>query len=136
MRQNRELLRGGLQKAGISDDTLNKLKIFDEFAVHSGEFLVASLDLTHRMMVYNTVALFERAEYIKKNYLENELLDDEIKVQWQECYNEICDIIGKGYDRTLNGTQAMARMIGGGDDGKKKKRKPKFGALRKAAADG
>lgn len=29
---------------------------------------------------------------------------------WQKCYNETPDLIGKGFDRTLAGTQALIAM--------------------------
>lgn len=133
MAQNRDLMRNGLRKAGISQDTLNKLEIFEGFADNAGQFLVASLDMTHRMMVYQTVKLLERAEYIEKTYLNDVTLDDEVKIQWQSAYTDIIEQVGKAYDRTLVGTQAMAKLLGTKDgDEEKGKTKPGFKPLRAA----
>lgn len=131
MRQNREIMRNGLRKAGIKDSTLEKLKIFEEFAPNAGEYLIASMDLSHRMMMFSTVKLQERALAIEEDYLDNATLDEEIKLQWQQAYNEIVDLIGKNFERTLAATQAMAKMMGGKDDEKAVKPKTKFGALQK-----
>jgi hypothetical protein len=131
MVQNRILMRSGLLKAGIKASTIESLKVLEEMAPNAGMFLVASLDLTHRMMVLQGVRLFEEAERIKTDYLDDATLDDEIKIQWQGMYNDICDQIGKCFDRTLIGTQAMAKMLGTDEDGGKKK-KPAFRPLKRA----
>lgn len=129
--QNRILLREGLLKVGIKPATVEKLKILEELAPNAGMFLVASLDLTHRMMVLQGVRLFEEAERIKTDYLDDATLDDDIKIQWQGAYNDICDQIGKCFDRTLMGTQAMAKLLGT-DKGEEKKKKPGFTPLKRA----
>lgn len=127
------LFRDGLKKAGVREDTLQCLEILDGLSKNSGRFLVNSLDLSHRMMVYLNIQLLERANDIKKDYLEDETLDDEYKIEWQKAYNEIVDIIRKSYESTLVGTQAMAKIMvaAGGkkkdDDGGKK---PGFSPLR------
>ena len=132
VRQNRELLRSGLEKAGIKPATIEKLRQFDEFASNAGDFLVASLDLTHRTMIYLMVHLLEEAERIKSDYLDDATLDDEYKIQWQSAYTDIVEQIGKCYDRTLLGTQAMARMLGTENVDKGKKKKAGFTPLKRA----
>lgn len=126
--QNRVLLREGLTKAGISAKTIDKLKVFDGFGTNSGHFLIASLDLSHKMMVFSNVALLEEGEYIREHYLHDETLAPEQKIEWQRAYNEIADILGKGYDRTLAGTQAMAKMMPKQEE-KGEKKKPGFRPL-------
>lgn len=128
-RQDMEIIRGGLEKAGISRATLDKLRVFDDFAPNAGRFLVASLDMSHKMMMFQNVALMEEAEFIRANYLRNEALDPELRIEWQKCYNEICDILGKGYDRTLNGTQVMAKIVAGKVRNEGPKAKPSFTPL-------
>lgn len=133
MKQNRDLLMNGLRKAGIEDSTLEKLAVFEGFSDNAGRFLVASLDMTHRMMVYLTVKLLERADYIETRYLKDETLDDEVKIAWQSAHTDIIEQVGKAYDRTLVGTQAMAKLLGTdkGEEGEKKV-KPGFKPLRSA----
>lgn len=132
-KQDFDLMRGGLAKAGIKEETLEKLKVLDGLAVNSGRFLVASLDLSHKMLMYSNISLMEQADYIKKTYLEDATLGMEYKIEWQKAYNEICDIIGKGYDRVLAGTQAMAKIMAGqGDEKQGGKKKPAFAPLKRA----
>ena len=118
--QEADLIRDGLKKAGIKDSTLEKLKTLSGLNVSGGRFLVASLDLAHRMTVYQSVALMEQAEYIKDHYLQNDKLTQEERYNWQRAYNEIAELIGKTFDRTLAGTQAMVAMMGGGKNAPKK----------------
>ena len=132
IRMNREILRDGLSRAGIKPETIEKLKAFDGFATSAGDFLLASLDLSHRSMVYLMVTLLEQADLIKKDYLSanGKIIDEETRLGWQDAYTDIVDQVGRCYDRTLVGTQAMARMLGT-DKGDKKARKPGLKALRR-----
>lgn len=125
-KQDAKLLRDGLQKAGLKSETLQLLEHLDGFSENSGRFLVSSLDLSHRMMILSNIELLERARAIKKDYLENDDIDDEYKIEWQKAYNEIVDIIRKGYEATLAGTQAMAKIMGAGKDKKGDRAKPGF----------
>lgn len=133
MRQDREILRQGLQKAGIKDGTIQKLGLMENFAVNTGRFLGAALDMTHRVTVFQGVALFERAEYIKEKYLENEELPHELRIEWQKAYNEIAELIAKTSDRVLAGTEAAVNMMRhkNQDQSGGKKRKPGFVPLEK-----
>lgn len=136
IRQNRQILRDGLTQAGIKPETIEKLKAFDGFATSAGDFLLASLDLSHRSMVYLMVTLLEMADQIKKDYLApattegGRIIDEETRLGWQEAYTDIVDQVGRCYDRTLVGTQAMARMLGTDKENKKGK-KPSFKALQR-----
>lgn len=131
IRQNRELMRAGLRKAGISERTIETLATIESMAPNAGEFLVASVDLTHRMMVLQTVRLFEEAQNIKERYLDDMTLDITTKIEWQRAYNEITDMLGRSYDRTLTGTQAMAKLLGTEKEGERKKPRPGFRPLRR-----
>ena len=124
MKQNRALMRDGLRKAGISERTLDQLATLETMAPNAGEFLVASVDLTHRMMVLQAVRLFEEADRIKKDYLDDMMLDHHLRIQWMSAYTEIAKQLRDAFDATLTGTQAMARMLG---TEKEKAGKPKPG---------
>lgn len=125
MATDRRILREGLQTAGIQVSTIEKLGLMEGFALNTARFLGASLDLTHRITVFQGVSLFEQAEFIKKTYLEDASLPHELKIEWTKCYAEISDLIGKSSDRVLAGTQAAVAMMrkkeGEGDKGGKRK---------------
>lgn len=129
--QNRVLLREGLAAAGLSQKTIDKLKAFDAFGTNSGHFLIASLDLSHKQMVFGNACLLEEGERIRENYLSDDTLAPQVRLEWQRAYNEIVDIQGKNYERILAGTQAMAKMMGKGEE-KEDKRKPGFRPLTEA----
>lgn len=127
MKQDQSLLRYGLERAGIKAATIEKLRIFEDFSDNTGRFLVSTLDLTHRMQVYQNAALFEEAEFIRTNYLQNETLPHELRLEWMKRFVEISELIGKTFDRTLVGTETIARMLKGAKpDGDPKKPKPAF----------
>jgi hypothetical protein len=91
--------------------------------------------MSHRMMIYLTVSLLQEAERIKSDYLDNPALSDEFKIQWQCAYNDIVEQVGKAYDRTLVGTQAMAKLIGQ-DKGDAKEKKAGFKPLKRVEKNG
>lgn len=133
-KQDIALVRLGLQEAGLKADTINLLAKFDDFAPSVGRFLGATLDISHKMMFIQTSKLFEEAEYIREHYLHNQTLRADIRLEWQKVYNEICDLLGKTYDRTLNGTQTLAKLMAASKAGKEKgqgKSKPGFEPLKK-----
>lgn len=116
MKQDRELLRSGLQAAGIKSETIDKMRALDGLARNAGSFLSVSLDYTHRLHIYSTAALFEEMVYIRETYLRpgqdgKPKYDPMVMVFWQRAFNEIADLLGKSYDRTLAGTQAMVAMM-------------------------
>lgn len=118
MQQDREMLRAGLQGAGIKPETIEKLRSLDGLARNAGAFLSVSLDYTHRLHIFATTALFEEMVYIRETYLRpgadgKPKYDPMVMVFWQRAYNEIADLLGKGYDRTLAGSQAMVMMMKG-----------------------
>ena len=111
MEQDREMLRHGLQKAGIEPATIKRMRARDGLARNAGAFLSVGLDYTHRLHIYSTAALFEEMIHIRENYLRDKSLTPMERVFWQRAFNEIADLLGKSYDRTLAGTQAMVQMI-------------------------
>ena len=131
MKQDAQLLRQGLDRAGISQDTLKKLQIFEDFSDNTGRFLVSTLDLTHRMQIYQNVALFEEAERIRDDILSDRTLSDLVRIEWMKRYIEISELIGKTFDRTLVGTQVISKLLKENNDESKGggKRKPGFTPL-------
>lgn len=119
-----DIIRGGLRDAGIKEETLEKLRKLGGLNLSGGRFLVATLDMSHKMMVYQAVSLMEEADFIKANYLHNEEMSHEDRYNWQRAYNEIAELLGKTFDRTLSGTQAMVAMMGKAGQGKKGKPGP------------
>lgn len=134
LRVDRDILRDGLKGAGISDSIINKLGLMENMAENTGRFLGAALDLTHRMTVFQGVALFEQAEYIRLNILSDATLPHEIRIEWQKAYTDISEVLGKTSDRVLVGTQAAVAMLKKRDElegGKGGKGKPGFEPLKK-----
>jgi len=125
---NLDVMTDGLSRAGIGQHTIDKLKDLGGFEAHAGMFLVGSLDMMHRMLVYSGVSLMEQAEFIKENHLNDSSLPMKERLAWQRMYNQITDMMGKTYDRILSGTQAMVKITRKGDD-VKKLAKPAFRPL-------
>ncbi len=124
MKQDREMLRNGLQAAGIMPATIEKIRSLDGLARNAGSLLSASLDYTHRLHIYSTAALFEEMVYIRDTYLRpgteadpKPVLDPMERVFWQRAFNEIADLLGKSNDRTMSSTQAMVAMMKASKDG-------------------
>ena len=123
-RQDLELMRSGLGKAGVGQETLDMLRTLDDFAPSSGRYLVATLDLSHKMMSLLNVKLMEEALHIQTAYLHNERCPPGEKIEWQKAFNEICELLGRGYDRNLTGTNTLAKIMAqkrGQDGGSKRK---------------
>lgn len=120
MKQDRELLRAGLQAAGIKPETIQKIRSLDGLARNTAAFLSVSIDFTHRLNIFSQAALLEEMLYIRDNHLRAEGMDPMVKVMWQRAFNEIGEMLGKGHDRALNATQAMMAIAKGtqGDDPK------------------
>lgn len=129
-----KLIRDGLDKLGVPQTTIDKLKAFDGLAIGAGAFLAQSLQDTHQIYYVNLMRLDARAEEIYRRYLVEdapEKPDPMAQMFWQRAYNEIVEQLGKGHDRMLAGTQAMVAMMkrqqDGGDKGTKgPKAKPDF----------
>lgn len=109
--EDREMIHTGLLKSGVSQEMIDRLKIFDGFGTNSGNFLIASLDIAHKQMFVQNIELQQQAFNIKKDYLDNATLQSREKIEWQRAFNEIADILGKNYERTLAGVQAMVKMM-------------------------
>lgn len=132
MTQNIDILADGLERNGISPKTAAKLKGLGQIEKSAAKFLVGSLDMMHRMVVYNGANLLEMSENIKEKYLDTNVpMSVKERLQWQRMYNQITDQIGKNYDRVLSGTTAMVKLTApkGGDGNKKAK--PGFRPLKK-----
>ena len=108
---NLDIIADGLERNGISTDTVDKLKGLGGFEKSAGRFLVGSLDIAQRLVTYSTVALFEKAEHIDKTYLQNPSLPTKDKVTWQRAYNACIDQMMKGYSNILSGTVAMTKLL-------------------------
>jgi len=138
LRADRDILRAGLKGAGISEGAIAKLGLMEDMAVNTGRFLGAALDLTHRMTVFQGVALFEQAEWIRLNILQDESLPHEIRIEWQKAYTDISEVLGKTSDRVLAGTQAAVAMLKKKEEvegGKGGKGKPGFEPLKKVGQE-
>jgi hypothetical protein len=134
--QNLDLLTGGLERSGISKKTIDKLNSLGTIEKSAASFLVASLECSHRMVVYQGASLFEQAETIKEKYLDpNAPVSAKERIVWQRLYNQITDQIGKTYDRVLNGTTAMVKLTTPKEKGEGGKSKPGFRPLKKAKRD-
>ena len=127
-RENQAIMNDGLRAAGVNEKVLAKVEALSGLA--GPRFLVATLDMSHRLMTVTTFELAAEMDYIKDNYLRNDRLSPEVKSMWQRAYNEIADMIGKNYDRNLSGTQVLAKILGQkkGDD-PVKNAKPAFAPL-------
>lgn len=113
-KEDQALLRRGLGAAGIQQSTIDRLATLQGMELSGGKFLITSVDLAHRMMVMNSVSLFEESENIRTKYLHNETIDREERLEWHKIYNQITEILGRFADRTMAATSAMAMMLAGG----------------------
>jgi len=110
---NLDLLSGGLEKAGVKPETLRKIKTLGEFEKNAGQFLVGSLDMMHRTIVYQGVVLFEHSEYLKEKLADMEKDPNTKMKDWvgvQRSYNTTVEQMMKSYDRVLTGTQVMVKL--------------------------
>lgn len=109
--QNLDLLADGLQRAGIKPETVEKLKKLGEIEKGAAGFLVSSLDMMHRSVVYSGIEMMERATEIRTNYLDNSIpMSAKDRQGWQRQYNQLMDMLGKSYDRVLHGTEVMVKL--------------------------
>ncbi len=126
MINNLSIIADGLEKNGISKGTIDKLKGLGSFEKSAGKFLVGSLDIAQRMVTFSTVSLFEKADHIDKNYLQNPSVSPKDKLAWQRMYNSCVDQMFKGYSNILSGTVAMTKLLA---DGSANSQKPGFKPL-------
>jgi len=135
MVQNIDLLADGLERNGISKKTIDKIKGLGAIEKSAATFLVGSLDMMHRLVVYNGASLLEMAENIKDNYLDPSIpMSVKERLQWQRMYNQIVDQIGKNYDRVRSGTETMVKLTTPKSKDAPRK-KPGFTPLKKADRD-
>ena len=127
-KMNSQLLNEGLRKAGISEETCNKLELFSRMDDNGWRMLIGGLDLMHRMLLYQAAALFQEAERCRGEELEDSEIGWDQRVAAQKHYNEICKTLINTYDRVLSGTLASVKMAESASP--KKKSKPGFAALK------
>jgi len=134
--QDNLMLRQGLEKLGVSQKTLTRLKDLDGLAKSSGMFLSVSLEKTHRMYFLQLVHLMEMADELRERLMIKAgevgyIADDEIRAAYNKNYIEMVKEIGGGYKLTIEGAQAMVRMITAakGTDPTGSKKKPAFSKL-------
>lgn len=109
--QNLDLLADGLANAGISPETVEKLKKLGQIEKGAAGFLVSSLDMMHRSVVYSGIEMMERATEIRTKYLDDSLpMSAKDRQGWQRQYNQLMDMLGKSYDRVLHGTEVMVKL--------------------------
>ena len=108
---NLDIIADGLERNGISAQTVKKLKGLGGFEKSAGRFLVGSLDIAQRLVTYSTVMLFEKAEHIDKTYLQNSQVSPKDKLLWQRAYNQCVEQMYKGYNNILGGTVAMTKLL-------------------------
>jgi len=132
--QNVDLIGEGLLKNGIKPETLEKMKNLGEFEQNAGKFLVGSLDIMLRLVVYTGVSLFEVTEEIKE-ILQDKTLEPHARLAWLRAYNVTVDQMQKSYDRVVTGTVGMAKVTRPDDD-KGTKTKPGFTPLPPQSLDG
>lgn len=118
-----------LLSAGHDPQLLARLQTIGGFEKNAGVFLAGSLNLMYKMVVDSGMSLYEHLEFIKKK-LKDPNLKDKDRVFWQRAYNTTVDQLGKSYDRVLQGTQVLVKMIPGDSDEKKTKKKPSFAPLK------
>lgn len=120
-----------LIKAGHDPAILNKIDSINGFEDNAGKFLAGSMNLMYKMVVDSGVSLYEHLEFIKSK-LNDPNLKDKDRIFWQRAYNTTVDQLGKSYDRVLQGTQVLAKMMPGDEDEKNKKsqKKPSFTPLK------
>ncbi len=105
---NRGLLAKGLREAGISDSTLDRIETLGKFEKSAGRFLVSSMDLMHRLVVFGAIQLFEDLEYIRSRIRSADT--DKEKLMWQRAFNITFDQLQKANRDIQAGTLAMAKL--------------------------
>lgn len=126
-KMNSQLLNEGLKKAGISEETCNKLELFSKMDENGWRMLIGGLDLMHRMLLYQAAALFQEAERCRNEELEDAEIEWDQRVAAQKHYNDICKTLINTYDRVLSGTLASVKMAESATP--KKKAKPGYAPL-------
>lgn len=129
---NLDLMADGLQRSGIKEETVDKLKLLGRIEKDAAGFLSASLEMMHRMVVYSGVEMMERAEEIRVKYLSVPTgITEKERQGWQRQYNILHDLMGKSYDRVIHGTEVLARIHNKPSEGEGgKKKKPGFQPIR------
>lgn len=118
-----KLLGGGLQKLGVPEATIAKLRDLSALRIDAGAMLAVSLQDTHQLYYLQLLSLQARADEIRKRYLSEDTetedspkMDPMARMFWQRAHTEIVEQLGKGYDRMMAGTTAMVAMLKAGKE--------------------
>jgi hypothetical protein len=115
--------------AGHNPNLIKRLNAISGFEKNAGAFLVGSLNLMYKMVVDSGMSLYEHLDFIKGKINDPDATDAD-RVRWQRAYNVTVDQLGKNYDRVLQGTQVLVKIIPGqGGDDKEKRKKPAFAPI-------
>lgn len=120
--QTELIIRARQEANGAAPSTMKKLRSFDALNIRPGDFLAQSLKDTHAILYDQMLRLDERADAIKKKYLDEgaEIAVDEMtRMFWQRAHTEIIKEIESIYGTLMAGTQAMIAMKKGSDKGAK-----------------
>lgn len=110
LKMNAMLTSGVLEKL-VKKETLELLSGAPSvFGNDAGKYLTGTLDLHHQMMVVSNVQVFERSQEILNN-LRNNVYDEEVAHEWQKTYNQLVELLQKGYDRSWQGTLSAAKLL-------------------------
>lgn len=110
LKMNAMLTSGVLEKL-VKKETLELLNGAPSvFGGDAGKYLTGTLDLHHQMMVVSNVQVFERSQEILEN-LRNNVYDEEVAHEWQKTYNQLVELLQKGYDRSWQGTLSAAKLL-------------------------
>lgn len=128
---NSVLTNGALEKV-IKPETIALLNQAPSvFGNDAGKYLTATLDLHHQMMVISNVQVFERAQEILKG-LRDGTYGIEEAPEWQKTYNQLVELLQKGYDRAWQGTLSAAKLLKQSKDSDpERKAKPGFSPLKR-----
>jgi hypothetical protein len=101
----------GLAKLGVKPETIQKLRDLEGLARDGGRFLSMSVQKTHEIYFLQLIKLFEEAERIRKDYLDNDEISAKDKAFWRRMYLDMVKESGKGYKLTFDGARALAEMM-------------------------
>ncbi len=110
--------RKGLKNMGVSERMLKKIKNLDGLAKSGGQFLAASLKMTHGLYVFQLTKLDEQIDGILDDLNNDRIETDPKKKMSHEdrsyllnCYATLVQESARGYRLNLQGTKAMVDMI-------------------------
>lgn len=111
-----KLIHQGLRKVGVSGDTIKKIQTLRDLNIMGGQIIAQSLSDVYQLYYIDIMNIPQRRKEIKDQFLDNKGCTGMEKMFWQRADAELLEMMGKGLDRFLSGTQAMLAM----ERGKKK----------------